>query len=86
MDKSPDRTLKFVVIVHRNIHTEREILYPVLHFPSMFHSSLITALNEEFTEDEIQRATLYVLLTMLSILYLMKGLCIYFSRFSPQQH
>lgn len=75
-----------MVKVHRNIHIEREILYNVLHLPSLFHSSLITALNEEFTEDEIQRATLYVLLTMLSILYLMKGLCIYFSRFSPQQH
>lgn len=51
----------------------------------MFHNSLITALNEEFI-DEIQRATLYVLLTMLlSILHLMKGLCVYFSCFSPQQ-
>lgn len=75
-----------MVIVHRNIHIERVILYHVLLLPSLFHSSLITALNEEFTEDEIQRATLYVLLTMLSILYLMKGLCIYFSHFSPQQH
>lgn len=48
-----------LVIVHRNC--EVETLYAALHLPSLFHSPLIIALNE-YIDNEIRRATLYVLL------------------------
>jgi len=44
--KSPDRTPKLkVIVVHRNFYIEREALYPALHLLSVFHISVITALN-----------------------------------------
>lgn len=45
-----------MVIVHRKCETET--LYPALHLPSLFHSPLTIALNEEHIENEIQRETL----------------------------